>query len=93
MQSAGVLNWRAVVEQYPDLKGNEVVLQLQRRLAGLETEIAFCRQSYNDAVERYNSRIETLPDVLIAAPCRLRPAAYLAFESAVQHVPSANLEA
>jgi hypothetical protein len=71
----------AIVENYPDLKGNEVVGQLQHRLTGLENEIAFCRQSYNDTLERYNSRIGTLPDLLIAKPFGFQHADFLQYEA------------
>lgn len=77
-QAAGVSQWRALVEQYPELKGNQLAQQLQQRLTELENEIAFCRQSYNDAVERYNTRIGTLPDLLVAKPCGFPAADYLA---------------
>ncbi len=90
VQTTGVTRWRAVVEQYPDLKGNQVVQQLQHRLAGLENEIAFCRQSYNDTLERYNSRIQTLPEVVLAKACGFQPADFLNFGPDVQIVPSAQ---
>jgi len=92
-QAAGVSQWRAIVEKYPDLKGSQVVQQLQRRLTELENEIAFCRQSYNDAAERYNTRIGTLPDLLVAKPFGYKPARYLAYGAEVHSVPSANVEA
>ena len=90
LQTSGVLKWLGVVEQYPDLKGNEVVLTLQHRLTNLENEIAFCRQSYNDTLERYNSRIGTLPDLLIAKPCGFHSATFLEYESDIHRVPSAS---
>jgi hypothetical protein len=89
LQATGVGKWLGVVERYPELKGNEVVQSLQHRLAGLENEIAFCRQSYNDTLERYNSRIGTLPDLLIARPCGFRPEEFLQYEAEIKQVPSA----
>jgi hypothetical protein len=89
-QAAGVQRWLGVVESYPDLKASEVVMQLQHRLTCLENEIAFCRQSYNDTLERYNTRIGTLPDLLIALPCGFRASTFLQYESEVQNVPSVS---
>jgi LemA protein len=56
----------ALSEAYPDLKANQNMMQLQEELATTENKIAFARQSYNDAVMRYNTGRETFPAVLIA---------------------------
>jgi LemA protein len=56
----------AVVEQYPDIKANQNVLKLQEELGSTENKIAFARQYYNDEVGRYNTRIQVLPDSVIA---------------------------
>jgi LemA protein len=62
----------AVVEDYPDLKANEGFLKLQKRITGLENEIADRREFYNDAVTIFNTRIETYPDKLVADGMRLK---------------------
>jgi len=56
----------ALAEAYPDLKANQNMAQLQEELASTENRIAFARQAFNDAVMRYNTKRETLPDALIA---------------------------
>jgi LemA protein len=56
----------AVVEKYPDLKAGENFLQLQKRITGLENEIADRRELYNDSVMIYNTRIKSIPDLIIA---------------------------
>lgn len=56
----------AVAENYPDLKANKNFLKLQERITGLENEIADRREFYNDAVTRYNIRIQSFPDVFFA---------------------------
>ena len=58
----------AVSEAYPDLKANTNFLNLQEELAGTEGRIAYARQYYNDTVLRYNTKIKTLPSLLIATP-------------------------
>jgi len=58
----------AVSEAYPDLKANSNFLNLQEELAGTEGRIAYARQYYNDTVLRYNTKIKTLPSLLIATP-------------------------
>ncbi|MGZ9159956.1 MAG: LemA family protein [Candidatus Limnocylindrales bacterium] len=56
----------AVVEAYPDLKSQRNVLDLQDEIERLESMIADRRELYNDQVYRYNTRITTLPTLLIA---------------------------
>lgn len=56
----------AVAENYPNLKANESFLQLQGRISGLENEIADRREFYNDSVNTYNIRIQSIPDVIVA---------------------------
>ena len=47
----------AVAENYPDLKAGENFLKLQKRITGLENELADRREFYNDSVTIYNIRI------------------------------------
>lgn len=56
----------ALIEQYPDLKGNEVVQSLMNSMTDMENEIALMRSGHNDAVERYNTRREQLPEIFLA---------------------------
>ena len=58
----------AVSEAYPELKANQNFLALQVELTSTEDRVAFARQFYNDAVQRFNSRIQTVPRNLIAGP-------------------------
>ncbi len=56
----------AVQEDYPDLKGSLVIQQLADQVVTLENEVALMRAGYNDSVERHNTRIQRLPEVIIA---------------------------
>jgi len=56
----------AVSERYPDLKANQNFLNLQEELTSTEDRIAYARQFYNDSVQKYNSKIQTFPTVIIA---------------------------
>ena len=56
----------AVAENYPNLKANETMLELQEELTATENKIAFARQYYNDSVYRYNTKRETVPSNIIA---------------------------
>jgi LemA protein len=56
----------ALAEAYPKLKANEQFLGLQRRITGLESEIADRREHFNQCVTNYNVRREQIPDVVVA---------------------------
>lgn len=66
----------AVAEGYPELRGNETMLQLQEELASTENRIAFARQAYNDAVMRYNATRASVPTNLIAGAFAFRVAEF-----------------
>jgi LemA protein len=55
-----------VVERYPDLKANQNFIRLQDELAGTENRIAVERMRYNEAVKKYNKRVQQFPSSLIA---------------------------
>ncbi|MBN1280460.1 MAG: LemA family protein [Candidatus Thermoplasmatota archaeon] len=56
----------AVAEKYPNLKANENFLKLQTRITSLENELADRREFYNDSVTIYNTRIHSIPDMIVA---------------------------
>jgi LemA protein len=58
----------AVVENYPELKANQNVLELQEQLTTTENQISFSRQHYNATVLDYNTSIATVPNNFIAGP-------------------------
>ncbi|WP_419420070.1 LemA family protein [Legionella sp. D16C41] len=53
-QIASGLN--VVFEQYPDLKANQNVMQLQEEIVNTENKLAYAKQAYNDSVERYYAK-------------------------------------
>lgn len=56
----------AVAENYPQLKANENFKHLQERISGIENELADRREFYNDSVNTYNIRIQSIPDMFVA---------------------------
>jgi LemA protein len=56
----------AVVESYPQLKADQTFLKLQKRISGLENQIADRREFYNDAATIYNTRRQSFPDKVVA---------------------------
>jgi hypothetical protein len=49
---------------------------LQEELTGTEGRIAYARQFYNDTVQRYNTKIQTFPAVVIAGAMNFTPREY-----------------
>lgn len=64
----------AVSENYPDLKANADVQKLMEELSHTENQMSFARQFYNDLATRFNTNIETFPNVLFAASMGFTPA-------------------
>ena len=63
--SQGIGRLLAIAEAYPDLKASASYIELQRRISGLEEQIAHRREYYNAAVNLNNVRMEQLPDMLL----------------------------
>jgi len=59
-------SFRARAEDYPELRSQENMLQLQDRISEVENRIADRREVYNEAITQYNTRIEQFPYVLFA---------------------------
>lgn len=56
----------ALFENYPNLKANQNVMQLQEELTSTENKISFSRQFYNDIAMKFNIAQEIFPANLIA---------------------------
>ncbi|RLB80486.1 MAG: LemA family protein [Deltaproteobacteria bacterium] len=56
-----------VMERYPDLKSNQNFIRLQDELAGTENRIAVERRRYNEAVKKYNVKIRSFPENMLAS--------------------------
>lgn len=64
----------ALMENYPDLKANQNMMQLSEELTSTENKVAFARQAYNDSVMAYNTMRELFPNSLIAGPFNFKEA-------------------
>jgi LemA protein len=81
----------AVVENYPDLKANQNVMQLQEQLTTTENQISFARQHYNATVLDYNNSIQTFPAVLLAGPMGFTRREFFDAEPEAEQVPNVDL--
>lgn len=71
--TAGLNRLFAVAEGYPELKSNNNFMQFQTRVSDLENQLADRREFYNESVNNYNIRIESMPDAFIANAMNLKP--------------------
>ena len=71
--TAAVRSLFAVVEQYPNIKSQGNVLDLQNEIERIEGQIADRRELYNDQVFQYNTRIAQVPALLLAPIFGWRP--------------------
>jgi LemA protein len=81
----------AVVENYPELKANQNVLELQEQLTTTENQIAFSRQHYNASVLDYNTAIQVFPAVLIAGMFGFTKRDFFDAEPEASAVPTVDL--
>ncbi len=77
----------ALSEAYPDLKANQNFSELQEELTATEGRVAYARQFYNDAVLKYNNKIQQFPGMVFAGPLKFAPREYFEAEEGAREVP------
>ena len=81
----------ALAEAYPNLKANENFMELHNELVNTENRISMVRQSYNDSVMTYNTKIQIFPDSIIAGMFHFTAREFFKVESAEERqVPAVN---
>ena len=70
----------AVSEQYPNLKADQHFTRMMEELNGIESNIAYARQFYNDSVLQYNTKIQTFPGNVFAGRFGFTPRQYFEVE-------------
>ncbi len=81
----------AVMENYPALKSNQNVMQLQEELTSTENRIAFARQLYNDLVANYRTRLQVFPNNMVSSMMNFQAEEYFGAEEAARTAPTVNL--
>lgn len=81
----------ALVENYPDLKSNKNVLELQEELTSTENRISFARQFYNDLVAKFNIKQSVFPDLIVASVFGFAKADYFQAADKEKQVPGVDL--
>ncbi|MHB9111641.1 MAG: LemA family protein [Thermoleophilia bacterium] len=81
----------AVAENYPDLKANQNVSQLQEELTSTENKIAFARQLYNDVVMYFNNKVQTFPSNIVAGAFGFKACEYFEVPEEEKEVVAVDL--
>lgn len=55
------------MEAYPELKANENMQQLQEEIVSTENKLTFAKKAFNNAIEAYNVKLKSIPDMLVPA--------------------------
>ena len=64
--SSALGRFNMVMEDYPDLKANQNMMQLSEELTSTENRVSFARQSFNDGVMEYNTYKQSFPQNFFA---------------------------
>lgn len=62
---------QVTLENYPDLKSVDTVVEFQKQAGDVEANIAAARRFYNTSIRQYNQRIITYPTNVAATALRL----------------------
>jgi LemA protein len=81
----------AVLENYPDLKSSQNVMELQEEITSTENRIAFARQLYNDLVANFRTRLQVFPGNIVASMFNFHTEEYFTAEGASRTAPTVNL--
>jgi LemA protein len=83
--SSALGHFNMVMEDYPDLKANQNMMQLSEELTSTENRVSFARQSFNDGVMEYNTYKQSFPQNFFATSFgHAADASLLEFEDSVQ---------
>ena len=84
----------ALAEAYPDLKANENMMQFQEELTSTENRVAFARQAFNDAVMRFNTLRDQVPNNFVVNffPGKFSAAQHLQIEEGKSEVPVVSFD-
>lgn len=80
-------NLLVIVENYPDLKANENFARLQDELAGTENRISVARKDFNEAAQKFNTKIKRFPINIAASIFGFNEYQYFETTVDAQNVP------
>jgi len=80
-----------IVENYPNLKSNEMVAKLMDELAGTENRISVERRRFNELVQVYDTKIKTVPINIVAGMFGFKERPYFQAVTGAEEAPKVKL--
>ena len=77
-----------IQENYPDLKANQDIMELQAQLEGTENRINVARVNFNNAAQQYNAAIRRFPKSMFAGMFGFDKRAYFEAAEGASQAPS-----
>ena len=79
------------VENYPQLKSDQTMMQAMQTYAEVEEHIAAARRFYNSAVNELNNAVEIFPSSIVASMCGIKSYPFFeAIEAARQEINASD---
>lgn len=89
---AAMINFKALSEEYPELKANDNFNKLQDQLADIEEKINQSRRYYNATVREYNQSIAVFPKNIIASFFSFTPSVFFAEDAVAKDAPKIDFK-
>lgn len=83
-------NLNVIVERYPDLKANELYLNLQESIESCENVIANARRNFNDKAKDFNQYLRRFPNNVVAGFGGFEKMPYFQASEGAQSAPDVN---
>ena len=87
-QPVGAMHQRfmALLEQYPNLNGSDVIVDLNNRIVAVENQLQYARTGFNAVTQQYNSRVKQFPEIFLAKIMRLVEKQYFQLQHASEGI-------
>ena len=79
-----------VSENYPNLRSDQNFVDLQSQLEGTENRVATARYGFNQAVQTYNSTVQSFPTNIIAGFSHFQTKPYFQASAGAENAPKVN---
>jgi len=79
-----------VSENYPNLRSDQNFVDLQSQLEGTENRVATARYGFNQAVQTYNSTVQSFPTNIIAGFSHFQTKPYFQASAGSENAPKVN---
>lgn len=88
--NAALINFKALSEEYPELKANTNFLRLQEQLQEMEDKLNQSRRYYNGTVRDYNQAIAVFPRNIIASVFSFDASPFFLEDAEAKKAPKVN---